>query len=272
MEKHLFEYKHYKDYLLSRTGSKKQRRGIKTAMAQALRCQPTYVSQVLNGSADFSLEQAEILSRFLDHTKEERQFFMLLVQKDRAATKPLKVFFQEQIDLILAKRMVLVERLGSQTTLSKENQAFYYSTWHYAAIHIALTIAPLRTRSELAKFLQLPLKKVSEILEFLVSVGLARQEGETFAVGTSQIRLDNDSHNIIKHHMNWRQQAMDSLDREDLKDLHYSAVVSLSSQDAVKIKDKILDALKEHLAIIKESKEEELYCYCIDFFSMKKTY
>lgn len=84
----------------------------------------------------------------------------------------------------------------------------------------------------------------------------------------SKVRLTKKRNNIIKHHNNWRQQSIEALDRERLTDLHYSGVVSLSTEDALKIKNILLDNLKENIEIIKDSKEEELFCYCIDFFSL----
>lgn len=52
-------------------------------------------------------------------------------------------------------------------------------------------------------------------------------------------------------------------------DLHYSAIVTLSKSDAVKIRDKMLEQLKEHLSTISGSKEEEAFIYCLDFFNIK---
>lgn len=63
---------------------------------------------------------------------------------------------------------------------------------------------------------------------------------------------------------------MQSLEREELHDLHYSGVVSLSKKDALKIKDLLLESLKKNLDVIRDSNEEELYGYCIDFFNMRK--
>jgi hypothetical protein len=99
---------------------------------------------------------------------------------------------------------------------------------------------------------------------------LEKNENGEYSTGHSKIRLGNDSHNILKHHTNWRNQAIDSLDRETPFDLHYSAVLSISAADKVRIKDMILEALKSQLAAADASPEEELYSYCIDFFSLKK--
>lgn len=63
---------------------------------------------------------------------------------------------------------------------------------------------------------------------------------------------------------------MEALERETNNDLHYSAVVSLSREDAIQIKNRILDEIRDTQAIIKASKEEELYVYDIDFFSLRR--
>lgn len=270
-EKILYDFSNYKPYLEYRVGFKNQRRGLKSELAVFLRCQPTYISQVLHGKAHFSLEQADLLNQFFGHSKEEAQYFLLLVQKDRAGTSSLQHHFEEQLEAILKKRMNLTERLGKKAELPKEDQSQYYSSWHFAAIHIALTIPDLQTNKALSEYFRLPIKKVNAVLEFLVKTGLAKSTGDgQFQAGATMIRLGNDSPNILKHHNNWRQMAVDSLDREELGDLHYSSVVSLSRRDALKIKDRILDWLKKDLEIIKESKEENLYSYCIDFFHLKR--
>jgi uncharacterized protein (TIGR02147 family) len=266
----VFDFSEYKSYLVERLGGQRRRVGLRLAVAKALKCQPTFVSQVLNGRPHFSLEQAEKISRFLEHSEDEREYFFLLIQKERAGTRELKDYYATKIGQLLARRQVLTHRLGKGTALSLEDQAIYYSSWHYSAIHIAVTVPSLRTRDSLAEFFRLRPKKVSDILDHLVSTGLLKYYGGKYTTGQTKIRLGNDSHNILKHHTSWRNQAIDSLDRETPNDLHYSGVISLSSADRAKIKDMILDSLKAQLAISDASTEEELYAYCIDFFDLKK--
>ncbi|WP_413291012.1 TIGR02147 family protein [Bdellovibrio sp. HCB337] len=266
----LFEYKAYKDYLISLVGPRDQRSGHRAAMAKALTCQPTYISQVLYGHAHLSLEQGELLSEHLGHTSDEKQFFLMLIQKDRAGTKRLERFFQEQMAEILRKRLVLTERLGAKTVLPENQQAIYYSSWQYAAVHVAITIPELQTFTALCEHLRISKSRLTTILEFLCSSGLAKQEGTRFITGDVQLRLGNTSPNIIKHHTNWRQQAIESLERETLQDLHYSGVVSLSEEDAIKIKDETMKFIQETIKTIKTSKEEKLFCLNLDFFDVKK--
>lgn len=270
MAKAIYEFRSYKEYLVSRAGGKRSRRGEKIAIAKAAGCQPTYVSQVLYGRAHLSLEQAERLNAHLHHTKEESLFFLLLVQKDRAGTKPLERFFQEQMDAILAKRLVFTERLGAKHVLSLADQATYYSSWQYAAVHIALTVPSLQTKNTLSAFFNITITRLSEVLDFLVGAGLAEESQGKFRTGSVEIRLGKDSPNIIKHHTNWRQQAIESLEREDLEDLHYSGVVSLTKESAVKVKNILLDAIRDYTEVVRAAKEEELCCLNVDFFNLKK--
>lgn len=266
----LFEVADYKEYLRTKAGGAHQKKGVKSAMARALGCQPTYITHVLSGHANLSLEQAEALNVFFAHTKEESRFFLLMVLRDRAGTHTLREDFQEQMDQLLAGRMVLTKRLGQRNVLTEEQRAAFYSVWYYLAAQIALTIPGWRTPEALAKKLGLTAHRVAEVLQFLMEAGLVKKEGPHFVPTETQIRLGKDSLHILKHHTNWRLKAMESLEHETLNDLHYSSVVSLSEKDVVRIKNMLLDQLQENLKVIKDSKEEKLYSFNIDFFSLEK--
>ena len=269
MNKSVFDFSHYRPYLRARL-EVPGARGGKGQIAEVMSVQATYVSQVLQDKAHLSLEQAQAANTFLDHTTQESHFFLLLVQYDRSGTKTLREYFKSQIDEVLKSRMVLTERLGKSQQLDEKDRSWYYSSWIPAAVHIATTIPPLRTVSALASALKLSPEKTLETLAHLESVGLVKKEGLEFHPGEQQIRLGNDSHHIIKHHTNWRLKAMQGLEQEKLNELHYSGVVSLSSSDILKIKDQLLETIKKNIDVIKDSKEEELYCITIDFFDLKK--
>lgn len=268
-EKEVFEFNNYKDFLHAQVGPPGKRSGVKGAIARALRCQPTYVSQVLNGSSHFSLEQGDEIADFFGLTSGQKHFFLLLLQRERAGTKKLNRYFTIQIEELLRRRLVLTSRLGGKNSLSKEAQSIYYSSWIYAAIHMALTIPELRSPDELARYLGLPKKRVGEAVEFLCRAGVVKKVEGGLHVGDAQIRLGNHSYLVVQHHANWRNKAIESLERETLTDLHYSAVVTLSRADVLKLKDSILEFMRQSLLAIRASREEELYSFCIDLFHLK---
>ncbi len=264
----LFKFSDYKAYLRSLSGAKGTRNGFRSQLAQNSGCTLTYVSQVLNGDREFSLEQAQNVSRFLRHTPEESHYFLLLVQKRRAGTKDLRTYFDHQINEIIEKRMNIKSRLGVRDHLSKENQAVYYSAWYFAAVHVAVSVSHLQTRESLADYFSLTLTKTDEILEFLVAAGLAVAKNGRYSIGPSVIHLGKESTNIIRHHSNWRTRALVALEKDQPSDIHYSAAVTLSLADAVKIKDSLIETIEARASVIGASKEEEVYCLTMDFFSL----
>jgi len=272
MEFDLFETQHYRDYLIARVGPKNQRLGVKSKMAAALRCQPSMISHVLAGTLDLSLEQGESLNQFFKHTEPERHYFLLLLQHARAATKELKQYFGAQLEEIRARRKILTKRIGTANSLTHEQRSKYYSTWQYAAIHIATTIPELQSREALAHFFAIPRKKLNEVIDFLEQAGLVVIREGRINPGKSEIFVGSDSELIIKHHTNWRLQAIDSLERESEKDLHYSAIASVSREDVLRIKKKAMLFIENTLQTLKASApEEELYSFNLDFFGLNRS-
>jgi uncharacterized protein (TIGR02147 family) len=266
MNKSLFEFSDYKLYLsqvLETTGAK---RGARSRLAEALGCQTAFISQVLNGKIHFSLEHSVKISEFIGLSTDESHFFMLLVHLGRAGTKALQFYYQQQIDEVQRKRQFIRERIQIKQTLSKEDQAAYYSSWIYAAIHVLLSVPKFQTRIAVADHLRLSPALVSECLDFLVSLGLATRQGEQFKIGTARIHLGQDSPLISKHHTNWRMKAIQSLDAPPKGDLHYSSVISLAENDAKRVRGMLLEVLEKTEPILKDSKEEAVFSMCIDLF------
>lgn len=267
--KTLFEFTNYKAYLAAILGSGKRRSGQRSKLAQFLSCQSAHVSQVINGHTHFSSEQAFRISAFLGHDREESHFFFLLVNKGRAGTKDLQQYYQDQLDEILSKRSLIKNRVKATREMSHEHQARYYSSWHYIAIHMALSVPELQTKEKLAHYFNLPLRVITEVLEFLLSTGLVEVRNNHYMIGSTHIHIGSDTTNINKHHMNWRVRAMDSLARGNTGDLHYSVVFSLSKSDAEKLKERLIATIRSNLEDVGPSKEELLYCTAIDFFELE---
>jgi uncharacterized protein (TIGR02147 family) len=241
--------------------------GEKRRIAEALACNSAYVSQVLERDAHFSLEQAAVLNKHMDHNELEKNFFLLLVQRDRAGNRELREHLNTQIKVILERRLTIQHKMDHKEKLSVEAQATYYSTWHYAAVHVLLLIPDYRTREAISNRLNLSMKKTSEILDFLVANGLAQHEGGQFLYGHIQVFVPESSPLAAKNHVNWRLKAMTSLDQQKDEDLHYTSIASLNSDDVPKIRSVLMRAIDEIRQIVKNSeKEDTVICYDLDLF------
>ncbi len=268
-ERSLFDFESYKAYLLWREQNWPSR-GMRRDLAAAMGCQAAYVSQILNGTGNFSLEQLERASSFLAHTKAEMHFFLLLAQTERAGTQNLRKHFLDQIESARKERVALKNRFDLRQVLSKEDQVTYYSQSSYALVHIALTVPSLQSVKALASRFVLPEEHVSTVLDFLVDTGLATQQGSRFLPGPTRIHLGHDSNLIVSHHRNWRLKAIDDLAIASSLDLHYSSVVSLSASDFNKVRESLARAIERTKKVIRDSPEEALAVFNIDFFKLKR--
>jgi len=269
----VFDFLDYRLYLQRAIrAAPKKGRGMKGALAVAAGCQGAYLSRVLVDKADLSLEQADAMSVYLGHSPPESRYFLFCVQYARAGTARLRAHFRNELEEIRQKRTVLKERFQIKTLLSGEDQAIYYSSWLYAATHMAASTTSYGTKEALSHHLGLSVSRVSEILEFLLARGLLVFENGRFRLGAARIHLGSDSPFISKHHMNWRVQSLRSLDREGRsqqnEDLHYTSIVSLGREDHKKLKAMLLKAIDEFNALVEPSPEEEVHCLALDFFKI----
>ena len=114
----------------------------------------------------------------------------------------------------------------------------------------------------------MPLKIVSEVLDYLISAGLVTETADKINIGKKRIHLGPDSPLLPKHHANWRIQALKSIDEKSQENLHFSGLLALSYQDAEKVKSLILKLISENERILKNTSEEAVFCVGIDFFKV----
>ena len=264
----LYKFDDYKSFLSQMLTYSGPNRGRRAQLARFLGCQPAYISQVLNGAAHLSLEQAHKVAKFLELDRHETAFLLLLLQHERAGTVELKRFFREEIETVRKARTEVRERLRLSAELTGEERMVYYSSWHYAAIHVTTSIPRYQTPDAIAKRLHVPRQLVLRCLQFLTKAQLVVERDGRYEIGPRRIHLGRDSPLITRHHSNWRLQSLIAMDQPQAKALHYSSVVSLAKADVEKIKDLLLDALSQSEEILSASKEEEVYCLCLDLFEL----
>lgn len=263
----VFDFRSYKDFLLRLLAdTPKSGWGMRSKFASACGCQTAYFSRVLKGSAQLSLEQAELLARHLRMTEDELDFFLLLVELERAGTKSLKTIWEKKIRKTLEQRMVLQERFKLKSQLTPEEESRYYSNWVYSAAHVMLSIPQLQSRQKMATALGLSPNKMNEVLSFLLSAGFASETDGKLRIGKNRVHVGKDSPLLSKHLTNWRLRSLYSLEQGDQENFHYTGVVTLSQEDCLRIREILIQAIEKANALIEKSPEEVAYCLSLDFF------
>lgn len=263
----IWEFESYREYLSNKVGAEGERTGLRKKLAEAISVHTTFVSQVFKHKAEFSLEQAESINRFLGHTEDEGEYFILLLLKDRAGSELLKNRFKRKIKTMRDERLNIKKRLDAGE-ISERDRDRYYSSYLYSAIHV-MTAIPQYSRVEaLAEGLRLPISQIKEFVEFMVRVGVLEDKGGKLSPTSKHVHLGSNNELVLRHHTNWRFHTISSLQMLDKENLHYSACMSLAQDDAFKVKESLLQNLKANVALISDSREEVPYVLSFDFYRL----
>jgi len=259
----------YKTYILAlEDQSKGFTKGFRRRLAEALECQAAFVTHVLGGRAHLSLEQGLRAARHFGLGKRQQKYFVTLIEHARAGTKELREHFEEQLVPLREELLDLKHNIEAGTHISEEAMAIYYSHWMYAAVHMLITIPKFQQMSAVAKALGLREHDARVAIEFLVGVGLASLKKDQLVPGQKQLHLSRESALISSHHTQWRLKAMDRLHLRREEDLHYSTVSSLSHKDFLALKTKMVEWVRTYTETIRESPEEELCSFTLDFYRL----
>ena len=264
----VFLHKNYQDYLLTRLGAEGSRTGLRKKAAEFMGAHPSLISQVLTQRVELNLEQAESLNSFLKHSDSESEFFLLLVQSERAGTQALKQRLRKRMDDIRSERTRIIKRIPENKEITEADRDEFYRSWLPGALHVLVSVPQFQTIEALAKNLNFSKEKIEKVLELLVRTGLVVTDGIKYEMGSAHIHLGADHPQIQQHHRNWRLKTIEALEKPDSLDLHYSGAVTLSAKDADVIRERFMQFLSENLKLIKASPAEKAYVMSFDFFKL----
>ncbi len=267
----IYEYTEYRDFLKDWIEKiPKKKRGQLARIAEAGNVHKTTLSQIFSGSKDLSLEQAFGISRYLGLSQEESDFFVLLVNYARAASRELKESFRRQIENYQKAWRQLSHRVTKSRELNDEEKATFYSNWIYSAVRNASAIESCKKPLEIARKLGVDLATVNQTLEFLLKHQLCVMTDQGVAPGPKMTHLEATSPFVTRHHANWRIKALGNhpMLRHE-QELAYTAPMTLSTQDAARVRSLLAELVEKTDEIVGPSPSEKLYCMCLDWFEIR---
>jgi uncharacterized protein (TIGR02147 family) len=262
-----FEYHDYRD-LISNLLKERLGRGAKVKLAQALNCNPGYLSQVLNKSKiHFSPENIIKISSFLKLNPTEEEFLLSLLHLERAGSKDLERYWKIKVSEIRKKHLKIENQVKNiSQDLSEAAKAIYYSHWAYSAVHMVVSIEPFKNTEEISMRLKISNQLTGKVVKFLKENDLITKDGNFYRIGNTRIHLKSDSPLVKTHHQNFRNKAIITLEEDNDFDLHYSAVLTLSKKDAIKIRQLLLKFIADKEDILLPSQNEDIIGLNIDLF------
>jgi len=263
----IFSYQDYRHVIRDKIKENKKIRGYQSLLAKSAGCQRSYFSQAMNGQVQLTPEHALGLAQLWGLNGDEAEHFLDLIHWDRAGSRTLQGYYASRVKARQKAREDVVNRLNLKTSSLEADKMVYYSTWLHGAIHILSSIPQFQTAEAMAQRIQIPVASVIKSLDLLVQLGVVeRSASGRYTPKTFHIHLPRSSPWTSVHHAQWRQRANFSVMEGDSEAFHFTGVHSMSRQDFQRLKEMLFQFIEASSSLVKDSKEEELYCLALDLF------
>ena len=267
-----FDFDDSIDFIQAKIKSSAQKgHGQARKMAQFLGVHPTLISQVIRRVKPLSLESAQGLCEYFGLSESETEYFLSLVQIERAGTAKLKKVYEKQAQALREKGRRLENRLPRDQILTDADKAIFYSNWYYSAIRVLTSVPGFQRADVIAEHLGLPRGLVNQVLTFLVSTGLCLEGKDgLFRVGPQRTLLESDSPLVSRHHANWRNRMIEQYPRMQSHEFAFTAPLSISEKGFLQVRTELANLVEKISQIVSEEEPEKFVCLNIDWLQIKR--
>lgn len=260
----LFDYQDYRQYLLDLLESKG--RGEQGRMARSIGISTSLLSLILKGEKNLTPEQALELTDYVGFPELDSDYFITLVEYDRAGTVKMKNRMRKKMNLLKQQAHKISTRVKKDAELSDEVLSIYYSSWLFTGIRNFASIGEFKTASDVAERFHLSPSQVHQVIQFCLKNGLLKKQGPGFTFGARNTHVSNESPWVNNHHHNWRLRALEKMESRCENDLFYTCPMSLSVEAANTIRSVLPEFIQQVLKIVGPSTSEKVMCWNMDWF------
>ncbi|MFN8847412.1 MAG: TIGR02147 family protein [Bdellovibrionales bacterium] len=265
-----FDEKDYRSVIRKWVSDRPNRgRGELKIMAEKIGVPSPVFSQILSGTRELSEDHAYILSDHMEFSELQRDYFLCLVQIERASHFEYKNHLKRKLEQIQNRSKNLVTRLEYEGVLTEKDQSEFYSSWLYSAVRLFCDIRKGASFDEICSEFRLHRDRGIRIVQFLVRVGLIEIRNNVYHLGPSRTHVGKDSPYVIKHHSNWRIRAMERSQNLKDEELMFTGPMTISQKDFSQLREKMVKLVEEVSSTVKDSASEKLVCFNLDFFEVK---
>jgi uncharacterized protein (TIGR02147 family) len=240
--------------------------GQKGRIASHLQITSSLLSQILKREKSLTLDQACGLTEYMALNELESDYFMLLVELDRAGTAFYRKKLQIKIDRLLKESMQVGKRVPRNQELSDEQKALYYSSWLFTAIRNLSAISRFQSIKKISETLNIDEVTTRRVVNFLVQNNLCSEKQGVITFVSKSIHIDRDSPYVNKHHQNWRLRAIHQMEIKKESDLFFSSPMSISHETAEEIRKMLPIFIQSIMDKVAPSESEVGLCLNIDWF------
>lgn len=265
-ESGIFGYSTYKSVMKAYL-RKAGQRGALSRAAEALQCQRSFLSRIMNSEMQLTPDLAYKLCMHWRLSLAEREYFQTLVEIERAGDPSYRTYLREKIKAMKEAHESLTDR-SKRPPPTGSHDTLYFSGWHWTAIHFLTSIREFQSSDTIAARLHLPKAFVIDCLEQLKSWGFVDKIGNNWEYKGGEYHLPKDSPLVILHHQNWRQKAVMDSQAMHADSIHFSSVHTVSRANLPILRERLLKFISETNDLLKSSPEEDCVVLLCDLFKL----
>lgn len=265
--KELFSFTRYKDYLRHESG---RTRGLLTALARAAGCQPAYLWRVLNEEVHLTPDHAFKISRHLQFDQLEQEYFLTMVEHERAGDVDFKRHLATKLDSLRKEHEDLRHAAQKPSSDATQKNFAYHAQWFIAACHFLTSRPKGVTAAEAASALGLPRAQIEQALGWLAANEYVKKQGNKFVFERGSGHIGKQDPILPFFHQNWRQIAVADSYNAETSGLHFTNLQMISNGDFQRLRQLLNDFIRQASAIANESPSEELMVFTCDLFLKTK--
>jgi hypothetical protein len=250
-------------------------KGYQSIVARAGGFHTSHFSLVLSEKAHLSLEQATAVCSFWGFNYAMTDYFLILVSLAKSGTSKLREHLLERLRDIrpkLDQSYLFPKELNEdRRTLSPEDAAFFWKSWHCAAIQACISLK-IDSPEGIVQRLSLPPRLVAETLTRMETMALIKRDDK------GKWQLANMG--LVKHANKdlaetFQTSLRDSYtlsksDRSDLTPIRSGMMGILTPDDAALLKKQFEEGIRATAKIISKpvtGGETEIVTLCWDYFT-----
>jgi uncharacterized protein (TIGR02147 family) len=264
----LYQFNQYREAIEALVANSKTK-VLRGDLAKAAGCSSSWITRVLSESVQLTPEQLLGIATFFHLNELETDYLLGLLELERAATVLLKTRIHLKLDHLKKEGKSLHIPVKPASTLSESDSYKYYSSWMYAAIHVATMIQKFSV-TELSEKFSVDSDSLLKILKDLEQMGLVLAQSGKWQATNQNLHISSASQMAKLGHINWRNRSIYHLQNPLSQGLHYSGPHCLSQKDVSIINEKLKDVLMECRQIIDDSPSETMAVLCLDWYQILK--
>lgn len=240
-----------------------------SALAQACQMQPSYLTNVLKGRADFNTDQLARVCDELNIDAEESDYLALLLEHKKTNFHKRRLQLETKIKKMRTLHLRAEKNISAQAVeLSPEHLSQYYLNPFIQLIHIFLGSCQRHvTVDELSKKFSLPKDQVVHILQILENIQYIKITPKQIQVLAEGKHLPRESSLLKPHHALMRMKSIDQMQRLTAEQSYsFSATISTEPDVKILIQAEFLKFLKAAEKLVRSRDSEKLYQINFDLF------